>query len=257
MSAGFRLFLLILAAFGAIYAYHARYPELSRWLKAESVSSSAEADNGLTSPVDSILASDVSLAQIILHSPPARSPVDLSQELPNFEAGNPEADDLANFSELPAPSEETAEGDVLSEPSVADAPEPPEQERVVELQHLVEQPPAGPQYEELEYKVRSGDNLWKIAQEKLGSGSRFGEIREANLSIFKAGQGDIVQAGMVLKIRVPICKEILKDTPRDVDSTVEGNSARGPTDSRRKSLRQSKQLDKARKIAQEVSEAPW
>jgi nucleoid-associated protein YgaU len=48
------------------------------------------------------------------------------------------------------------------------------------------------------YVVRDGDNLWKIAAEQLGAGSRYGEISKLNTDILD--DEDYVVAGMRLKI---------------------------------------------------------
>jgi len=51
------------------------------------------------------------------------------------------------------------------------------------------------------YVVREGDNLWKIAAEKLGAGSRYGEISKLNADILD--DEDYVLAGMRLKMPPP------------------------------------------------------
>jgi nucleoid-associated protein YgaU len=48
------------------------------------------------------------------------------------------------------------------------------------------------------YVVREGDNLWKIAAEQLGAGSRYGEISKLNAGILN--DEDYVVAGMRLKM---------------------------------------------------------
>lgn len=48
------------------------------------------------------------------------------------------------------------------------------------------------------YVVREGDNLWKIAADQLGSGSRYGEIAKLNGDILK--DEDTVIAGMRLRM---------------------------------------------------------
>ena len=48
------------------------------------------------------------------------------------------------------------------------------------------------------YVVREGDNLWKIATEKLGTGSRYSEISKLNADILD--DEDYVVAGMRLKM---------------------------------------------------------
>lgn len=46
-----------------------------------------------------------------------------------------------------------------------------------------------------EYTVKAGDTLWKIAKERLGNGSRYGEIIELN-----GIKNDLIRVGQVLKI---------------------------------------------------------
>lgn len=252
MSAGFRLFLLILASFGAIYSYRVRYPELSRWLKADSPPQASGFEDGLVSPVDSVLERDVSLARLVLRSPPRRPPVALPEELSLPEGAELEAADLANVSESLDDAAEPVEG-ILREGATDEEPAPSTDNRpIAQSDPATEaQPAAPPRYEEVEYKVESGDNLWKIAQKKLGSGSRFGEIRETNPELFKGRGGDVVQVGTVLRIRIPIREEILKDASTDADSTVEGNTALRSLEPRRKPSRQSvKQPEKSRQVAQ-------
>lgn len=48
------------------------------------------------------------------------------------------------------------------------------------------------------YTVQQGDNLWKIAQQQLGSGTRWGEIYEANKDAIQNPR--LIYAGQVLEI---------------------------------------------------------
>ena len=50
------------------------------------------------------------------------------------------------------------------------------------------------------YIVRQDDNLWQIAAEQLGNGSRYKEIRELNANIIK-NENDL-QVGMLLRLPV-------------------------------------------------------
>lgn len=225
MSAGFRVFLLILAAFGAIYAYRFRHPEISRWLKADSPPVADPLDQWI-SPVDRVLERDYSLARLVLTSPP---PPPLPQ--PEAESGDTSPGEgevhgadfaraiAEDFNDL-APEAETmlaeAENEAENEAVEAEpSPEPLEPAIPPRLDH---------RFQEVEYTVEPGDNLWKIAARKLGSGARHGEIREWNADLFRDQNPDLLVTGTVLKLRFSLSEEMLKVSPGDVDSTVEGNS---------------------------------
>ena len=60
-----------------------------------------------------------------------------------------------------------------------------------------ETPPA-PESDAGGYTVQSGDTLWKIAEEKLGDGNRYGEIFEANRDILHSP--DHILPGQELKL---------------------------------------------------------
>lgn len=51
----------------------------------------------------------------------------------------------------------------------------------------------------VDYTVRRGDSLWKIAQEQLGDGMRFGEIVALNPDALR-GRADFIDPGLVLRL---------------------------------------------------------
>lgn len=64
---------------------------------------------------------------------------------------------------------------------------------------LVQRPqPAAPQPGVTYYTVKENDNLWKIAADQLGSGTRWTEIRDLNKDVLKGGDG--LQLNMRLKL---------------------------------------------------------
>jgi len=53
--------------------------------------------------------------------------------------------------------------------------------------------------ETVPYRVRSGDSLWTIARDQLGSGARYREIAELNTKIL-GGRPDFITAGTILRL---------------------------------------------------------
>ena len=232
MSIGFRIFILILCAFGAIAAYRLRTQELSHWLRpgprGAGASSRGMETSGapLVSPVDRILDPDFPFATLELRGqePPGPPAV----EFPGMEpAGTPlPEEDLESVADLPVVEEDPAppEGpaapedlDVAGgdpEPPLPGEPEPPEPQIVA--------------FHEISYEVKQVDSLWRIAARFLGSGSRFPEIRDLNRDVFRDRGSDSVPAGTVLRIRVPGSPEGLKVPAPGVDTSVEGSPAPAP-----------------------------
>ncbi len=256
MSTGFRIFLLILVSFGAIYAYRFRSREIDHWLRGQSPDARGpEADDGLVSPVERVLEPDVSLARLVgsplfrtarpakLDEPQRR----LSRDLDSFaadlsEESRSEAADLAAFGEEsePGAGEESLADPAVPPPAPPPAPTPDAAETTL--------PPID-SYTEITYKVEAGDNLWRIAAKYLGSGSRFGEIREMNPDVFRGKSTGALAEGTILKIRIPRREESLKVSETDADTTVEEKSAPGPEEPRRKAPRPSaKQGGKAQRV---------
>jgi hypothetical protein len=267
MSTGFRIFLLTLFAFGAIYAYRFREPQLEHWLGVRPAAALPDERDGLVSPVDRVLEHDVSLARLVgepLPRParPRRRQADVHADPANagsFAEGLPpeerlSAADLAESDEG-SWNDSTADAttDVAKPPDDAEPPEPPDVENGGDgagPRIALDDTRAPVGYTQLSYKVESGDNLWKIATKTLGSGARFGEIREMNPEVFRGKSTDALATGTVLKILVPAQKDSLKVPREDVDTSVEGNSASGSNEPRRGAPRQSaKQIEKTKKIA--------
>ncbi|HVR76696.1 MAG TPA: LysM peptidoglycan-binding domain-containing protein [Planctomycetota bacterium] len=249
MSTGFRIFLLMLFAFGAIWAHRFRSRELILWLEGAPPAPDAhESPRSLVSPVDGLLALDVSWALLRGKdlSPPrgrrVRPPavVEGFEEEPSFEGFPPGADtgaaDLSLISADPSGVEafEVDPALVLEEeggPAGEQVPivdgegagtEPPE--------HGIEAPPVLPDpsaisgYNELTYEVEEGDSLWKIAAKTLGSGARCRDLVAWNPGAFRAGTPDVVTPGMTLKIRIPADRKALKVSEAKDDRTVEESS---------------------------------
>lgn len=266
MSTGFRLFLLTLASFGAIYAYRLRSPELSHWLRAQAPSlATAAADDSIASPVDEVLDPNASLARLLWESPkrierPVRSPREeiqpaVYQDSPSSVLSEEEGLEAAD---LAAPLEDGADGEVIDsevsdggETPADDARAEPEGREAEGSEQAAEVEPAlEVGYVEVDYTVGPGDNLWKIAAQRLGSGSRFGEIREWNIEFFRGRSTDVLPVGTVLKLRLPAAAEKLKETAQDADSSVEADSAREPSNSLRKPIRPAKvPTTKAKQVA--------
>jgi len=246
MSIGFRIFLLILFGFGTVYAYRFRATDLDKWLSEPRRSTALEAaPEGLASPVNGILPPDVVLAflqgpvrGLPLSVPQVTDPWDEAIEdyLPPGEVG---AEDLALMDpELSAdgtfPPPLTDEYEPLT--TSGDSPatgEPPED---VPLSVSPGDSPAIVATEELTYTVKDGDNLWKIAEQQLGAGARYREIRQLNRDLFANRSSNTVAPGMLLRIGVSAQKTVLEESLKvpdgPVDSSVEESSpsgSNGPT----------------------------
>lgn len=249
MSTGFRIFLLMLFAFGAIWAHRFRSRELSLWLEGAPPTSDAhESPRSLVSPVDGLLALDVSWALLQGKDlspsrgrrvrPPAV--VEGFEEEPSFEELPPDTEAGAadlSLSSADLAGDESVEGDpaqaweeegASAEPQVS--VEDAERGGMDPTEHSVEAPPVLPDpsaisgYNELTYEVEEGDSLWKIAAKTLGSGARCRDLVEWNPGVFRAGTPDVVTPGMKLKIRVPADGKTLKVSEAQVDRTVEEGS---------------------------------
>jgi nucleoid-associated protein YgaU len=253
MSTGFRIFLLMLFAFGAIWAHRFRSRELSLWLEgAPPPRDAQESQRSLVSPVDGLLALDVSWALLRgkdLAPPRGRGvrPLVVAEALeeePSFEGLPPGAEAGAadlSLTTLDPGGDEASEGDPASLPQEVPQEEagPIEQQMAEEdggggavaLEENSREPPAVPPdpsaisgYNELTYVVEEGDSLWKIAAKMLGSGARCRDLVKWNPGAFGAGTPDVVTPGMALKIRVPSQEKNLKVSEAKDDRTVEESS---------------------------------
>jgi nucleoid-associated protein YgaU len=231
MSTGFRIFILTLAAFGAIAIYRFRSPELSVWLRQAPPRGSGPEAAPLISPVDRVLGPDAALATLWLRGKEAAEPGGDAGEMEPAAAPLSEQDILST-ADLPVMEEEPGgpeggpeqgsgerEGAPLPEDGAAQQEDPPT-------------PPRVTAFDEIAYEVKDGDNLWRIAARFLGSGSRFQEIRDLNKDAFKERSSDVVPVGTVLKIRVPASREGLKVPGPQADTSVEGSPAPAPPSGR-------------------------
>jgi nucleoid-associated protein YgaU len=230
MSPGFRIFILILCAFGAISIYRFRSPELSHWLRQSPSRMPDRVDEPLVSPVDRILGPEAALATLWLRgaAPPAGPAGPGVEPEPAAAPLSPEelmlgADLPVVEDEGPGPEEATAPAGAAAGDGAAETPPEPRPEPEAPAE-----PPGVVAFAEVAYEVKEGDNLWRIAARFLGAGSRYQEIREQNREVFKDRGSDIVPAGTVLKIRVPAPRDGLKVPGPQVDTSVEQNPAPAP-----------------------------
>ncbi len=239
MSIGFRLLLLTLLGFGAVWIYRFRAPELNLLLNPAGATRRSAARRGFLErdlgrgaiqppPKVGFEAIETGDWNAIGAWAPGRSGGHSEPELPPWDGELP-AEFLDAGGEIPGDPElalvpyEDGGDDPLparspGRPAVFDAV-PPREEPVVKMVEIV-------------YTVVERDNLWKIAEKHLGKGRRYGEIMELN-----SLSDDRVFPGTQLRLRVPehrIGEEILKSTPRSNDKSVEkGSGLRGDSLPRR------------------------
>lgn len=201
MTLAFRIFLLMLAAFAAVWAHRVRSEDLARWLSPRTPSEpEAGATDPLASPLSGVPRADTDLAWLRLAAwprPPAAPPEEAEPDaggggLEPAAGEDPEAADVVLESEIPAAEEipvreEVPLGDAVAEEAPEAPPETPE-------------PPA---FEEFVYELRPGESLWKLAERFLGSGSRFREISDLNPDVLAGRDPGAIPAGTKLRIRRP------------------------------------------------------
>jgi LysM repeat protein len=86
-------------------------------------------------------------------------------------------------------------------PRLPHLPEPSARPTVAVAAPTVAAPVADTETTTVEYTVRRGDSLWKIAQEQLGDGLRFREIIALNEDALH-GEPDFIDPGLVLRLPV-------------------------------------------------------
>ena len=229
MSTPFRVFLLILASAGVLWAYRARSTDIRHWLRTEPPVAARKASD-LISPVNRLVDPDATRASVWLQGRDAgrhRAPeLEPSGPDPIYE---PTPEDELLAADMPAvdgfAAEDTggAEGDggVPSPPAGEEAP------GVVENAPAPEPRPELEAYEEITHVLESGESLWSVAAQYLGSGMRYKEIQELNRDVIPQG-GDVVPAGTMLRIRISSREKGLKPGPRENDTSVEENSGQRP-----------------------------
>jgi nucleoid-associated protein YgaU len=210
MSPAFRIFFLILLLFISVWIYRFRAVEIDRWLRPSPLPAQ-EGEEPLVSRVNRIPALSEPLTRLRLtggRSEPGRrealaqAPPELSEEerllpadLPTFEAET--EPEVGPEGELEGqPMEEVAEVE-------AAVPKKPAEKSGGDAGRTRPEAAAGGELDEILYTVQEGDSLWKIAQNLLGEGSRYREIRDLNPKILSDYNLDHLLAGTVLKIRIP------------------------------------------------------
>ncbi|MGQ9592095.1 MAG: LysM peptidoglycan-binding domain-containing protein [Planctomycetota bacterium] len=213
MTLAFRIFLLMLAAFAAVWVHRARSEDIARWLSPRAFSEpEAGPADPLASPLSGVPRADTDVAWLRLAAWP-RAPVE-RPEAAESEAGevglepaageDPEAADIVLESEIPG-AEEIPGADEIPAPLEipggagfpageavsGEAPEAPRKTR---------EPPA---FEEVVYELRPGECLWEVAEKFLGSGPRFREICELNRDVLAGRDPGAIPAGTKLRIRRP------------------------------------------------------
>jgi len=275
MSTGFRIFLLMVFGFGAVWVYHVRSDEIRRWLRPGLPPSPPAKAEPFISGVNEILEPEIDLGWLLYKSGEPARPVPAllegdgdgpdqgaetssvltaeeeltTADLPMVEGDGAEegaalqgaeesasGTSLAGEEEAPetvpfAGSGESAEADSEAAPVAGDGAE-------TQVARTLEgaDPSAIVAYEEISYKVESGESLWRIAAKVLGSGIRYREIYELNKGVLKGKTLDSVPAGTQLKIRRVVQKEALKVPATDADTSVERGSARGSSQAARKAV---------------------
>jgi hypothetical protein len=197
MSTGFRLFLLVLAGFGAIWVYRLRRAELSIWAgKTPPGQLRPSAMDGGRSPVERVILladQEVELRIRGIQEPPAppRAPEPWAPSL-----------EFSPWTRVYADPPGSPPAERWEEAAGEDAPDAwPPGDGVAEAspeEAVVFEEEAEPAEEEVIYEIESGDSLWKIAERQLGSGRRFQEI--ARLNAGALGGSDVVRPGQRLRL---------------------------------------------------------
>lgn len=210
MSAGFRVFTVMLLVFGAIWMHRFRVEQVE-WLLRPLDRPTHESRPAYVSPLDRVLTpgetASVVFRESVRFNLPPESPPDIGFGLEELMPGV-YADELR-------PDEEVgAEEELLPMDDPTDLPADPPADLVSETNEVL-------------YKVGPGESLWKIAEKLLGAGSRYTEIVELNREGI-VGDGDDLREGT--EIRIPVSgvgeevSERLKSFESGVDTPVEESS---------------------------------
>lgn len=252
MSTGFRIFLLMLFAFGAIWVYRYRSLEFAEWLWPAPSTVAQEPDPTRDPSVDGVVGNELDMAWIRLHGRRFTSP---SGAVPNpYRRWNPSPEEYGG--EL-TPEQERAmadlpveEGDpeTIPSPPVEDGTGLEDEGRVVD-DGFVEEGGSAEESSEAEspeeeggavareefiYEFQAGDSLWKLAEKFLGSGVRYREIHELNRDVLTGVKLDRIPLGTKLRIPRKVGEESLKKPRGETDRSVEADPARDAEASRQR-----------------------
>ena len=209
MSTGFRLFLLLILLFGAVWIHRHRARDIEFWLgSAVAVRELASRDESV-GLVDHTLDPEATLVlrgpEILLSWPPgppsgrsfwdqglfADVPADRDDELPEDPAEAPEeADERSPGVGAGDDGDDGDDADGDTPEDIAFEPPPPPAEEIHEVP-----PPVTTRL----YTVKSGDNLSKISRQQLGTERRYREILRLNDGVLH-GRVDIFPG---MKLRIP------------------------------------------------------
>ena len=205
MSTPFRVFLLILAAAGVLWAYRARSTDIRHWLRT-GPPVIVEKGGDLMSPVNRLVDPDATCAKVWLQGKDAprqrAQDPEPSEPDPIYE---PTPEDELLAADMPAVDGFAGEGAAATEEAGAGNPPPGPGDGapgiVVNEPAPAPEPPALEAYEEITHVLESGESLWSVAARYLGSGVRYKEIQELNRDAIPDG-GDVIPAGTRLRIRI-------------------------------------------------------
>lgn len=228
MSVAFRVFLLIVFGFGAIWVYRFRSQDVSEWLRPlPPLAGQNDLRDPLTSPVDELVGPELELARVRIAGRPAAREAGVAPDgvFPEggFQTEGGErgalmsAEEESHVADLPLEEDgdHGADGadlvalDELDPSGAAPADVPPGRSpRPGEGGSPVPAPvvpPRGPiAYEEFVHEVKEGESLWKISEALLGSGLRHGEIGELNKDLLAGRDPARIPVGTKLRIRRPL-----------------------------------------------------
>lgn len=192
MTLAFRIFLLMIAAFCAVWASRMRSEDIARWLAPRVLPEPAETpEDPLVSPLSGVPSTRTDLGWLRLNAWPERPALrapEAAEEEPPPEEGDPAVEEDSDSADLVV--EEVPEG-----AEVAEEAEP-------EDIGTREEPKPEP-FQEVVYELQRGENLWKVAERFLGSGSRYREICELNQDILRGRDPAALPAGTKLRVRIP------------------------------------------------------
>lgn len=229
MSTGFRLFLLILASFLALWAYRVHREDIELLLATKPLVIKQEGTDFSRSPLEGTIDLDTEEAWIVMQGVEPLVPrqedsgglpfqlgtsaiadeVLPVESLPEEEAvpgagedGTMDVDEGWETSEESLPDDEHG----TLEPTASDAPEESvEAEERDEAQEQKDEQGEARETRWRVYTVEEGDSPWKLAARFLKSGLRYREILAANTDVL--GSSEMLQPGMELRIPLTVEEE--------------------------------------------------